>query len=283
MMKRSASENSLLDPQGNPAMSSLQQQKMSRQWAWGEGSVQQAAMGYNFQNEANLFGRRHYGVQALRAPSLVEEEDEEGEGGAGGSGQAKLGEYRGSLDHSIQGEGTAAAAGGGGGGALTSTSSRGRRNSICNSSTTTPPSSKGRRSLGLRRSYASSQQLSSGASDVASSRAGGQQGGDPFFSTSSTSSPKQQQQQQLPQPHQQQEQLQQQQQQLGLPRVSTAPLLQELGETLNNHTARNLEAMKLVIHNAQLSVQQTASNCQQNLQTLSNLFQHNLQVSTYLL
>jgi hypothetical protein len=41
--------------------------------------------------------------------------------------------------------------------------------------------------------------------------------------------------------------------------------------------------MKLVIHNAQLSVQQTASNCQQNLQTLSNLFQHNLQVSTYLL
>jgi len=42
--------------------------------------------------------------------------------------------------------------------------------------------------------------------------------------------------------------------------------MQELGETLNTSATRNLEAMKVAIHNAQLSVQQTATNCQQNLQ-----------------
>lgn len=69
----------------------------------------------------------------------------------------------------------------------------------------------------------------------------------------------------------------QQQQHLGMPRVPTAPSLQELGETLNSNAARNFEAVKLAIQNAQLSIQQTATNCQQNLQTLSNIFQANLQ------
>jgi hypothetical protein len=59
----------------------------------------------------------------------------------------------------------------------------------------------------------------------------------------------------------------------GLPRVSTAPLLQELGDTLNVSAQRNLEAMRLALQNAQLSIQQTATNCSQNLATLSNLLQ----------
>ncbi|KAJ9525309.1 hypothetical protein QJQ45_020851 [Haematococcus lacustris] len=62
----------------------------------------------------------------------------------------------------------------------------------------------------------------------------------------------------------------------GLPRVATAPLLQELGDTFNNNALRNFEAVRLALQNAQLSIQQTAVNCQQNLQTLSNLFQQSM-------
>jgi len=56
-----------------------------------------------------------------------------------------------------------------------------------------------------------------------------------------------------------------------------SPSLQELGETLNNNAARNFEAVRMAIQNAQLSIQQTATNCQQNLQALTNIFQQNLQ------
>ncbi len=61
-----------------------------------------------------------------------------------------------------------------------------------------------------------------------------------------------------------------------LPRVPTAPSLQELGETLNNQATRNLEAVRAALQSAQASIQETANNCQQNLQVLSNIFQQNL-------
>lgn len=63
---------------------------------------------------------------------------------------------------------------------------------------------------------------------------------------------------------------------MGMPRVPTAPSLQELGETLNNQATRNLEAVRAALQNAQASIQETANNCQQNLQVLTNIFQQNL-------
>ncbi len=255
-MKRSASVNSLTEG-GHGALSASQHgsnhHKLSRQWAWDEGSVQQAAMGYNFQNEANLFGKRHFGG-VLKAPCLKEEEGEEQGKGQEGMVSA-TGKRDGPADeaqHQL---------------ALPPQPQR-RRWSLgspdkASSASSAAKTKRSKASLGLQRSYASSQQLST-ASDVSNM---------PPDSMSSPSSPTSGIKQPL-----QQEQQQQQQQQLGLPRVTTAPLLQELGESINSQAVRNLEAMKLAIQNAQLSMQQTASNCQQNLQALSNMLQHNLQV-----
>mmetsp|Transcript_8747 Transcript_8747/g.18658 ORF Transcript_8747/g.18658 Transcript_8747/m.18658 type:complete len:829 (+) Transcript_8747:101-2587(+) len=67
---------------------------------------------------------------------------------------------------------------------------------------------------------------------------------------------------------------------LGMPRVPTAPSLQELSETLNTEAVRNIEAFiqtsRLALQNAQQSIQQTATNCQQNLQALTNILQNNV-------
>lgn len=61
--------------------------------------------------------------------------------------------------------------------------------------------------------------------------------------------------------------------QLGIPRVPTAPSLQAVQDSLKNHeAAKNLEAF---IRSAQSSIQQTAANCQQNLQSLTTMIQHN--------
>ncbi|GLC35497.1 hypothetical protein PLESTB_000201000 [Pleodorina starrii] len=70
------------------------------------------------------------------------------------------------------------------------------------------------------------------------------------------------------------------------PRVPTAPSLQELSDTwvANEAVARNLEAVaqtiisrsRLALQSAQLSIQQTAANCQQNLQMLGTALQQNL-------
>eukprot|EP00983_Pelagomonas_calceolata_P047582 1140718-Pelagomonas_calceolata.AAC.7 len=255
-MKRSASVNSLTDAAGTLAASQHSNHKLSRAWAWGEGSVQQAAMGYNFQNEANLFGRRHFGM-ALRAPSLVEEEEES-------DGEAKKG-AAGKRNGSSSPEEAAQTSGG----AIVPPRRRFSlgtpEKSSSNSSST--PNNKGRCSLGLRRSFASSQQLSTDAPDESSAKQ--EPASSPTSPTSGTLQP--------PLPLAQQSLQQHQSHELGLPRVTTAPLLQELGESFNNQAVRNIQAMKLAIQNAQLSMQQTASNCQQNLQALSNILQHNFQ------
>ncbi|GIL64495.1 hypothetical protein Vafri_18391 [Volvox africanus] len=70
------------------------------------------------------------------------------------------------------------------------------------------------------------------------------------------------------------------------PRVPTAPSFQELSDSwaANEAVAKNLEAVaqtiisrsRLALHSAQLSIQQTAANCQQNLQILSTALQQNL-------
>ncbi|KXZ47328.1 hypothetical protein GPECTOR_36g52 [Gonium pectorale] len=70
------------------------------------------------------------------------------------------------------------------------------------------------------------------------------------------------------------------------PRVPTAPSLQELSESwvANEAVAKNLEAVaqtiltrsRLALQSAQLSIQQTAANCQQNLQMLGTALQQNL-------
>uniref|UniRef100_A0A7S3QTS2 Digalactosyldiacylglycerol synthase n=1 Tax=Dunaliella tertiolecta TaxID=3047 RepID=A0A7S3QTS2_DUNTE len=258
-MKRSASVNSLTDAAGTLAASQHSNHKLSRAWAWGEGSVQQAAMGYNFQNEANLFGRRHFGM-ALRAPSLVEEEEES-------DGEAKKG-AAGKRNGSSSPEEAAQTSGG----AIVPPRRRFSlgtpEKSSSNSSST--PNNKGRCSLGLRRSFASSQQLSTDAPDESSAKQ--EPASSPTSPTSGTLQP--------PLPLAQQSLQQHQSHELGLPRVTTAPLLQELGESFNNQAVRNIQAMKLAIQNAQLSMQQTASNCQQNLQALSNILQHNFQANT---
>ncbi|PNH01704.1 Digalactosyldiacylglycerol synthase 1, chloroplastic [Tetrabaena socialis] len=72
----------------------------------------------------------------------------------------------------------------------------------------------------------------------------------------------------------------------GFPRVPTAPSLQELSESwvANDAVAKNLEAVaqtiiarsRLALQSAQQSIQQTAVNCQQNLQILGTALQQNL-------
>jgi digalactosyldiacylglycerol synthase len=67
---------------------------------------------------------------------------------------------------------------------------------------------------------------------------------------------------------------------IGIPRIPTAPALQTLSDNLNNEAAKNIEAFLdtslKAIKNAQSSFQQTAVNCQQNLQSLSTLIQHSV-------
>ncbi|KAG2452291.1 hypothetical protein HYH02_003315 [Chlamydomonas schloesseri] len=72
----------------------------------------------------------------------------------------------------------------------------------------------------------------------------------------------------------------------GFPRVTTAPSLQELSESwaANDVVAKNLEVVaqaiishsRLALQTAQQSIQQTAANCQQNLQMLGTALQQNL-------
>jgi hypothetical protein len=67
---------------------------------------------------------------------------------------------------------------------------------------------------------------------------------------------------------------------LGIPMVPSAPNLHALSETVSTEAAKNIEAFlsngRKAIENAQQSIQQTAANCQQNLQTLSTMVQLNV-------